>query len=89
MPENHTILNNNEKINIIKDIDYIYENKMGKDIASLPKSTTFTHAESNITRRDNWYFGEGTCEVCGFNPATVNLDLKCGSHRECLSCWND
>lgn len=87
MSENQTILNNNEKINIIKDIDYIYENKIGKDTVSSP--TTSTPVESNITRRDYWYFAEGMCEVCNLRRATVNLELKFGSHRECKSCWDD
>ena len=35
-----------------------------------------------------WVYGEGWCEDCGFNRATVNLELKYGSHRECMRCWS-
>ena len=37
-----------------------------------------------------WWMGEkGMCEVCSLRRATVNLELKYGSHRECQICWND
>ena len=36
-----------------------------------------------------WLRSPGICEVCGLRPATVNLDLNFGSHRECRSCWDD
>ena len=35
-----------------------------------------------------WCFKEGMCEICGMRKATVNLDLKSGSHRECRFCWD-
>ena len=48
----------------------------------------------NITlkiRNNNceWRGVKGMCEVCGLRKATVNLDLKYGSHRECQICWDD
>ena len=36
-----------------------------------------------------WRGVQGMCEVCGLRKATVNLDLKYGSHRECRICWDD
>ena len=36
-----------------------------------------------------WKGVPGMCEVCGLRKATVNLDLKYGSHRECRICWDD
>ena len=36
-----------------------------------------------------WKGVKGMCEVCQRRIATVNLDLKYGSHRECQSCWDD
>ena len=104
MSDVQTISNNNEKVNIIKDIDYILENKIGNDASSSrtpstlvitrcpiiqSETTTTTHAESKVPRGDYWYSIEGTCKVCGINPTTVNLDLRCGSNRECASYWND
>ena len=37
----------------------------------------------------NWKGVEGVCEWCGIRRATVNLDLKAGTHRECRQCWDD
>ena len=34
-----------------------------------------------------WLKGEGMCEWCGAYKAEYNLDLKCGTHRECWLCW--
>ena len=31
---------------------------------------------------------EYMCEICKMSVATVNLDLKAGSHRECRYCWD-
>tara|TARA_Y100001970_G_C13951786_1_gene708607 strand:+ start:66 stop:260 length:195 start_codon:yes stop_codon:yes gene_type:complete len=28
------------------------------------------------------------CEWCGRHPATINLELKYGSYRECRYCWD-
>ena len=39
-------------------------------------------------RKNKWLKGKGNCEWCGRHPATVNLDLKYGSHRECRYCWD-
>merc|ERR1712098_515439 len=33
--------------------------------------------------------GQIWCEMCERRPASVNLDLSAGTHRECRSCWND
>lgn len=41
------------------------------------------------SKRTNWLFGEGICEICGVRNATRNLNLDSGSHRECFSCWED
>lgn len=35
-----------------------------------------------------WLKGPFMCEICGRNKATVNLDLKYGSHKECRYCWD-
>ena len=35
-----------------------------------------------------WLGKVGICEVCGNMKATVNLNLKYGSHRECRYCWD-
>ena len=34
-----------------------------------------------------WLKGNGMCEWCGYYEAEYNLDLKCGTHRECRFCW--
>jgi len=36
-----------------------------------------------------WINGVGMCEDCGVREATVNLNLKHGTHRECERCWAD
>ena len=38
---------------------------------------------------NSWRGKEGMCEWCGLRPATINLDLKAGTHRECQICWDD
>ena len=85
--DNNTITktNKDDEINIMKDINYIFECK-------TPTKTTVPvppNAPKEVKRRDYWYGEEGKCEVCGLADATVNLDLTCGSHRECWSCWTD
>tara|TARA_B100000963_G_C22639317_1_gene679501 strand:+ start:8850 stop:9050 length:201 start_codon:yes stop_codon:yes gene_type:complete len=39
-------------------------------------------------RKNKWLRGKGMCEWCGKHPATVNLELKYGTHRECRYCWD-
>ena len=39
-------------------------------------------------RKNVWLKGINMCEWCGRNRATVNLELKYGSHRECRYCWD-
>ena len=29
------------------------------------------------------------CEICNQRNATMNLDLKSGSHKECSDCWSE
>ena len=43
--------------------------------------------KNNIEQR--WLRGPLMCEICGRHKATVNLDLKYGSHKECRYCWDD
>lgn len=72
-------------INILKDINYIFECK-------TPPRTTHSvppNAPKKVKRRNFWYGEEGICEICYKRVATVNLDLTYGSHRECQSCWDD
>ena len=45
--------------------------------------------KKSTTSPRSWMNKEGMCEICGINKASVNLELKYGSHRECYSCWND
>ncbi len=41
------------------------------------------------TLKYNKWVNEGKmCQICNKRKATINLDLKVGSHRECLCCWN-
>ena len=44
--------------------------------------------ELNQNRKNIWLKGKDMCEWCGRIKATVNLDLKYGSHRECRYCWD-
>ena len=77
--------NKNDDVNIIKDINYIFECK-------TPPRTTHPvppNAPKKVKKRDFWYGEEGMCEICGLHRATVNLELTYGSHRECRSCWDD
>ena len=39
--------------------------------------------------KGGWLKGKSNCEVCGIYEAKHNLDLKCGSHKECYFCWNE
>jgi hypothetical protein len=74
-----------DNINIMKEINYIIECK-------TPTRTSHPvppNAPKKIKRHDFWYGEEGKCEICGIRDATINLDLTCGSHRECQSCWED
>ena len=85
--DNQTIANTNknDEINIMNEINYIFECK-------TPTKTTVPvppNAPKKAKRRNFWYGEEGMCEICNEREATVNLDLTCGSHRECWSCWTD
>tara|TARA_A100001015_G_scaffold292057_1_gene366925 strand:+ start:278 stop:472 length:195 start_codon:yes stop_codon:yes gene_type:complete len=44
--------------------------------------------QSKIERLNRWLNGKDMCEICGRHKATVNLELKYGSHRECRYCWD-
>lgn len=77
--------NKNNDINIMKEINYIFDCKTPtKSTVHVPPNTP-----KKIKRRDFWYGEEGMCEICYTREATFNLDLTCGSHRECWSCWTD
>ena len=54
-----------------------------------PTRTVSPNAPPRPRRPRDWYGEVGMCEVCGMREATENLDLRCGSHRECFSCWTD
>jgi len=34
-----------------------------------------------------WKGKVGICEVCNSHVAEYNIDLTCGTHRECRWCW--
>lgn len=57
----------------------------------LNKLNRIVQKSSMNIRSNNTEFlkQSGLCEVCGLRPATINLDLIFGSHRECTICWND
>lgn len=38
-------------------------------------------------KNGGWLRDIGKCEVCNTHLAEYNLDLRCGSHRECRWCW--
>ena len=61
-----------------------------KEITNKNKSL---HQEESIEqklndRKNKWLRGKGMCEWCGKHLATVNLELKYGTHRECRYCWD-
>ena len=63
--------------------------KLGKKIDKLEKDMdNYDIEEKRRKRLANWIYGEGMCEFCGERKATVNLDLKGGTHRECRRCWD-
>ncbi len=39
--------------------------------------------------KKKWVGKPGWCELCHLRPASVNLILTAGTHRECRSCWDD
>ena len=54
-----------------------------------PSDTVNVEKNNNKEERKKvWLKGINMCEWCGRNPATVNLELKYGSHRECRYCWD-
>ena len=59
--------------------------KQLEDLDSLIQKTSMNIRNGNR----EWLRNPGLCEVCGLREATVNLDLTCGSHRECQMCWDD
>ena len=44
--------------------------------------------EKNKEKRNTSLNGNIMCEWCGRHPATINLELKYGSYRECRHCWD-
>ena len=50
---------------------------------------TQTTTNETHTVQQRWLRGPLMCEICGRHKATVNLDLKYGSHKECRYCWDD
>ena len=91
--EKQTIPNNFDKINIHKETESkeIISNIHSKYIIKTPDRPTVPVPPNapKIKRRTEWFGEYGMCEVCGMRRAEVNLDLTCGSHRECRSCWDD
>ncbi len=57
------------------------------DIINNKKITNENH-NNKEERKNIWLKGINMCEWCGRNRATVNLELKYGSHRECRYCWD-
>lgn len=86
--DKQTIPNNLDKVNVYKDIT---SNIQSKYIIKTPDRPTVPVPPNapQIKRRTNWFGEYGMCEVCSIREAQVNLDLRCGSHRECPSCWDD
>ena len=67
----------------VKNMDSLDNN----DIINNKKINNEDH--NNIEERKNiWLKGINMCEWCGRNRATINLELKYGSHRECRHCWD-
>ena len=54
-----------------------------------PTRPVSPNAPKRPKKNREWWGVKGMCEVCTLRPATVNLELNCGSHRECQICWND
>ena len=44
--------------------------------------------EKSKEKRNTWLKGNNICEWCGRHTATINLELKYGSFRECRYCWD-
>ena len=53
-----------------------------KTVTNKEESNDKTYIE------ERWIRGPYMCEICGLQKATVNLDLKYGSHKECRYCWD-
>lgn len=73
---------------IFKDVNKRFE-KINDNIEILEENLKKTEIEDIRKKRlENWIYGKGICEFCGHRKATVNLDLKSGTHRECRTCWD-
>ena len=81
---NQTIPNDTNKIVLHKDNIYINETTPNR-----PTKSVEPNAPKRPNKNRDWWGKKGMCEVCTLRPATVNLDLEYGSHRECQMCWDD
>ena len=73
-------MNNNDKTSDIKMND-----NQTNDIEINEKKYDFSYKPKKKVR--NWLGPVGMCEICEA-PASVNLDLTVGTHRECRYCCN-
>ena len=81
---NETFQNNTNTIILDDGIKYI--NQM---TPNRPTKPVEPNAPKRPKKLRDWIGKKGMCEVCTLRPATVNLDLEYGSHRECQICWDD
>lgn len=89
--DNHTIKNieNNNIEKIINNEKSEINDIIQKSTNSIRNNWMIFNGISGNKKPREWLTSNGLCEVCGLRKATVNLELKFGSHRECQSCWED
>ena len=78
-------MDNNDKTSNIKTSSKMDDIKTN-NTETNEKKYDFSYKPKKKVR--DWLGPVGMCEICGRAPASVNLDLTAGTHRECRYCWD-